>query len=224
VKKHRTAGAARVEEMLAHDQPGLFATIGELDWYSGSHRQWIDDQDLHPGNRVLEVGCATGLLASYLAGSGYSVIGLDSSADMIARAGRDHPQLEFAVGDATSLPYNDNAFDAVVAASVINVVPDAKQGLSEMHRVCTPGGTISVLVPSTGFADEDLDTLIETLGLTGFSEAALRKWHRGPPKTSRSQLETLFRSVDLEPVVTRRYLDGMLIAATAPARPNGPVS
>jgi len=211
---------ARVEELLTHDQPGLFATIGELDWYSRTHRQWIDDQDLHPGSRVLEVGCATGLLTSYLSRNGHSVIGLDSSVDMIARAGRDHPSLEFAVGDAMSLAYDDNAFDAVVAASVINVVPDATQVLSEMHRVCKPGGTISVLVPHAGFIDEDLDTLIETLGLTGFSEAALTKWHRGPPKMSRSQLEVLFRSIEIEPVVTRKYLDGMLIAATARARPD----
>ena len=217
MRKHRTAGTARVEEMLKHDQPGLFAAIGELGWYSASHRQWIDDQDLHTGSRVLEVGCATGALTSYLAEIGQRVTGLDNSADMIARAESDHPQLEFVVGDATSLPY-DSVFDAVVAASVINVVTDAKQVLSEMRRVCTPGGTVSVLVPSAGFADEDLGGLIEALDLTGFSEAAVTKWHVGPPKTSRSQLEGLFDSVDLAPITSRSYLDGMLIAATARVR------
>jgi SAM-dependent methyltransferase len=206
-----------VEEMLANDHPGLFAAIGELEWYSGSHRQWIDDQDLDAGDRVLEVGCATGALTSYLAGSGYRVIGLDNSADMISRAGSDHPQLEFVVGDATSLAYDDDAFDAVVAASVINVVDDAESVLSEMHRVCAPGGTVSVLVPSSGFANDDHDALIEALELTGFSEAALTKWHRGPPKMSRSQLEALFNGVGVVSVTTRRYLDGMLIAVSATA-------
>ena len=203
--------------MLAHDQPGLFAAIGELDWYSGSHRQWIDDQELNASDRVLEVGCATGALTSYLAASGYRVIGLDSSADMITRAANDHPLLEFVVGDATSLFYADDSFDAVVAASVVNVVPDATQVLSEMHRVCRPGGTTSVLVPSTGFTNDDHDTLIETLDLTGFSEAALTKWHRGPPKMSSPQLETLFGEAGLASVTTRRYLEGMLIAVSATA-------
>ena len=203
--------------MLAHDQPGLFAAIGELDWYSGSHRQWIDDQELNASDRVLEVGCATGALTSYLAASGYRVIGLDSSADMITRAANDHPLLEFVVGDATSLSYADDSFDAVVAASVVNVVPDATQVLSEMHRVCRPGGTTSVLVPSTGFTNDDHDTLIETLDLTGFSEAALTKWHRGPPKMSSPQLETLFGEAGLASVTTRRYLEGMLIAVSATA-------
>jgi len=213
--KKRTAGAARVEEMLAHDQPGLFAAVGELGWYSDSHRSWIDEQGFPAGSRVLEVGCATGALTSYLTGSGHHATGLDSSADMIVRAESDHPRLEFVVGDATSLPCNDDVYDAVVAASVINVVPDAEQVLSEMHRVCAPGGTISVLVPSTGFTDDDHDALIETLGLTGFSEAALTKWHAGPPKMSSPQLERLFGSAGLAPVTTRTYLNGMLVAALA---------
>lgn len=204
---------------MATSQPRLFATIGELDWYARSHRHWIDDLSLRAGDRVLEVGCATGALTTYLAESGYRVTGLDRSNGMIRRARSDHPHLDLCFGDAASLPYDDDAFDAVVAASVINVVPDVKQVLSEMHRVCTPGGTISVLVPSTDFTEEDLDTLSETLGLTGFSEAALTKWHRGPAKMSASDLETLFRSVDLQPVVTRTYLDGMLIAASAHDRP-----
>ena len=205
--------------MLKHDQPGLFAAIGELEWYSGTHRQWVDDQDLGASDRVLEVGCATGALTSYLAGNGYRVTGLDNSADMITRAANDHPGLEFVVGDATSLAYDDDVFDAVVAASVINVVHGAKQVLAEMHRVCRPGGTVSVLVPSTGFTSDDRDLLIHTLGLTGFSAAALTKWHTGPPKMSSPQLESLLDSVDLEQVTTRLYLDGMLVAASATAGP-----
>jgi ubiquinone/menaquinone biosynthesis C-methylase UbiE len=207
-----------VEALLAHDQPGLFAAIGELDWYSRSHRHWIDKQSFRAGDRVLEVGCATGALTAYLADNGFRATGLDRSSAMIARAKKDHPHVDVLVGDATLLPYDDNAFDGVVAASVINVVADAKPVLSEMHRVCAPGGTLSVLVPSATFTDEDLDVLIKTRGLTGFSQAALTKWHRSAPKTSSSQLDTLFRSVDLEPTVTRAYLDGMLIAATSTAR------
>lgn len=203
--------------MLANDQPQFFATMGELDWYSHSHRRWIDELGLSGGDAVLEIGCATGALTSYLANSGYQVTGLDRSSTMIDRARVDHPHLDLRVGDATMLPYNDDAFEAVVAASVINAVPDPEQVISEMHRVCAPGGTVSVLVPSTDFTNEDLDALIETLGLTGFSQAALTKWHQGPTKKSRTQLDALFASVDLEPVVTHTYLEGMLIATTATA-------
>jgi hypothetical protein len=88
-----------------------------------------------------------------------------------------------------------------------------------MRRVCAPGGAVSVLVPSTDFTDDGLDTLIATLGLTGFSQAALTKWHRAAPKMSRSQLNTHLLRAGLEPVVSHGYLGGMLIAATA--RPQG---
>jgi len=214
----KTSGATEVETMLAQSQPRFFATIGELDWYSGSHHRWIEELDLRSDDRVLEIGCATGILTPHLVDSGLDVTGIDRSRKMINRARRDHPGLNFHVGDATRLPYDDDTFDAVVAASVVNVVDDAKPVLSEMHRVCVPGGTVSVLVPSTSFTGEDLDVLIETRDLTGFSEAALTKWHRGPPKMGRSQLDTLLRGVGLEPGVFRSYLDGMLIAATATVR------
>jgi len=212
-------GAARVAALLAHDQPALFAEIGELDWYSGSHRSWIDDLGARAGDRVLEVGCATGALTTYLADIGCRVTGLDNSEDMIARGRDDHPDLDLVFGDATSLPYDEGSFDAVVAASVINVVPDAEQLLLEMRRVGVVGGIVSVLVPSTGFSGADLEALIEVLGVTGFSEAALTKWHTGPPKMSPSKLEGLFRSVGLELATTRRYLDGMLLAATGTILP-----
>jgi len=214
-KVDRVRGAVRLETLLAHDQPALFAAIGELDWYSGSHRHWIDDLGLRVGARVLEVGCATGALTAYLADIGCSVTGLDRSDDMIQRARIDHPHLDLLVGDATVLPYDNHAFDGVVAASVINVVPDAEAVLSEMQRVCTPGGTVSVLIPSADFFDKDLDVLVETLELRGFSEAVLSKWHRSAPKMSPGQLEYLFHGAGLESVGTSSYLEGMLLAVTA---------
>jgi ubiquinone/menaquinone biosynthesis C-methylase UbiE len=214
---NQNPGIEEVERLLADDQPGLFAAIGELDWYASSHRGWVDDLDLRPGSSVLEIGCATGTLTAYLADSECNVTGLDRSDDMIDRARNDHPGLDLLVGDATSLPHDNGAFDAVIAASVINVVPDARQVLSEMQRVCAPRGIVSVLVPSAGFTDRDLDDLIETLGVTGFSEAVLTKWHQGPTKMSRKQLETLMRSLGLESIVTHSYLDGMLTAASGTA-------
>lgn len=213
----RGLGTAAVDTLLAASRPRFFAAIAALDWYARAHEQWIDELALGDGDRVLEVGSGTGALTSQMSDCGYRVTGLDLSQAMIRRANKNHPYLDFRLGDATSLPYDDDTFDAVVAASVVNVVANAKQVLSEMRRVCKPGGIVSVLVPSTGFTDNDLNALIESLGLTGFSEAALTRWHRGPPKTSGLHLRTVLESVDLKPVGTHTYLDGMLVTATAPA-------
>ncbi len=211
----REPGTREVEAMLEESPVHFFAAIGELEWYSRTHRHWIDDLGLRVGDRVLEVGCATGTLTAYLADNGYRATGFDRSNAMIRQARNDHPDLNFSVGDAARLPYDDDTFDAVVAASVINVVSDSESVLSEMHRVCAPGGTVAVLVPSTDFTDDGFDALIESLGLEGFSRAALAKWHRSAMKMSRSHLAALLATAGLGLAVTHSYLEGMVIAATA---------
>ena len=123
---NRALGTVAVEALLATSQSRLFAAIGELDWYASSHRHWIDDQRFRAGDRFLEIGCATGTLTTDMAASGCRVTGLDRSNDMIRHARIDHPQLDLCCGDARALPFDDDVFDAVVAASVINVVPDAE--------------------------------------------------------------------------------------------------
>ena len=56
--------------MLANDQPQFFATMDDLDWYSDSHRCWIDDLELSGGDAVVEIGPATAALTAYVANSG----------------------------------------------------------------------------------------------------------------------------------------------------------
>ncbi len=211
-------GAAQVEALLAESPPRFFAALGALDWYARSHRDWLDAMDLPVGGLVLEIGCATGSLTAYLADRGHRVVGLDRSDEMIRHARDDHPHLEFQVADATSLPYDDATFDAVVAASVVNVVEDPAAVIDEMRRVTVPGGTVGILVPEAGFTDGDLDALVEELGLTGFSRAALTKWHRSARKVERSRVEELLRAAGLDRVLTRSHLAGMLVggAGTAP--------
>ncbi|MCL1593285.1 MAG: class I SAM-dependent methyltransferase [Actinomycetia bacterium] len=193
----------------------FFAALGELDWYAASHRQWVDDQKLQASDRVLEVGCATGALTAYLADGGYRVTGVDRSRSMIRRARKDHPDLDLAVADATVLPYEADTFGAVFGASLINVVPDAAVVLTEMRRVARPGGTMSVIVPIADFTDDDLDGLISELGLSGFSRAALTKWHQSATKMERSVLEELFHSVGFGQTTVRTHLGGMLVAICA---------
>lgn len=207
-----------VETLLAWSQPRFFTALGDLDWYSNSHRQWFDDLDLGDDVRVLELGCATGSLTAYIESRRWRVIGLDRSEGMIQRASKLRPEIRFVVGDGTSLAIDDGTFGAVVAASLLNVVPDAESVLSEMQRVVVPGGTVSILVPSTEFTDKDLDTLVEQLRPTGFSRAALTKWHGSARKMSGSRLQALLLGVGLQRVETRTYLGGMLVAASGIAR------
>jgi phosphatidylethanolamine/phosphatidyl-N-methylethanolamine N-methyltransferase len=100
--------------------------------------------------RILEVGVGTGLsLPMYR--SDAKVMGIDVSPEMLAKA-RERTaalklrQVESLVEmDAERLRFPDASFDSAVALYVVSVVPDPIRLLSEMRRVCRPGGDIVIL-------------------------------------------------------------------------------
>ena len=100
--------------------------------------------------RALDVGCGTGSLALALAERGGSgrVAGIDIARPYIAFA-RSRPAaaaIDFAVGDASGLPYADRRFTAALAQLSLNFVPDAARAVREMHRVVRPGGVVTAAV------------------------------------------------------------------------------
>jgi SAM-dependent methyltransferase len=108
-------------------------------------------QRVSPGGTVLDLGCATGDLARELAAGGLRVAGCDISAQMLDRAARADPagiaewvRLE---PGWRRLPFADAAFDAIVAASVLEYVSAPAAVLRECARVLRPEGTLLCTVP-----------------------------------------------------------------------------
>ena len=64
----------------------------------------------------------------------------------ITQAGIEDARAEFQIGDALSLPLDDNEMDVVVSGLVLNFVPDKAGALDEMRRIVKPGGTIAAYV------------------------------------------------------------------------------
>lgn len=101
------------------------------------------------GVRVLEVGVGSGLSLP-LYDRDKTIVGIDVSGDMLALARRRVEArrldnvVQLAQMDAEELAFQDGAFDIVVASHVMSVVPDPQRCLSEMERVCAPGGTILI--------------------------------------------------------------------------------
>jgi demethylmenaquinone methyltransferase / 2-methoxy-6-polyprenyl-1,4-benzoquinol methylase len=98
-----------------------------------------------PGDRVLDACCGTGDLAIIAARAGATVVGLDFSTEMLARARRKAPELEWVEGDLLELPFEDESFDAATVGFGVRNVADLGRALAELHRVLRVGGTVAIL-------------------------------------------------------------------------------
>jgi SAM-dependent methyltransferase len=106
------------------------------------------------GSQVLETGCGSGGVTLELAKRGAHATLLDISAASIRvgakRFARADTRGVFVQGDLFALPFRDDSFDCVWNAGVIEhfLLDQQRLALSEMVRVCRPGGRVVVLVPS----------------------------------------------------------------------------
>ena len=119
----------------------------------------FDRLGLQRGDRVLDMGCGAGRHAFEMYRRGGDVIAFDQDGDELAGvldlfgAMRDAGEVptgaeaDIKQGDALSLPFADGEFDRVVAAEVLEHIPDDTTAIAELARVLRPGGTIAVTVP-----------------------------------------------------------------------------
>ncbi len=101
------------------------------------------------GELILDLAAGTGTSSAALARSGATVTAADFSPGMIEVGRRKHPSIDFVEADATSLPFEDDRFDAVTISFGLRNVSDPKAALAEMCRVLKPGGRIVVCEFST---------------------------------------------------------------------------
>jgi ubiquinone/menaquinone biosynthesis C-methylase UbiE len=103
-----------------------------------------DFAGVEAGQRVLDVGCGSGVLTEELARrvGADSVSGVDPSPLLEACAERV-PGAELKQGAAESLPWPNDSFDAAVAQLVIHFMDDPAAGVGQMARVTRPGGVVA---------------------------------------------------------------------------------
>lgn len=161
------------ESKLYSDFAPLYDRVFGKIFYNRLERV-IEDLEIPPGAKVLEVGAGTG--TSFPAYPTHcDVTGIDLAPDMLARARQKIEEngwhhLRVMEMNALELDFPDNTFDYVMAFHVVTVVPDPIRMISEAKRVCKPGGKIVIVnhfttdVPLLGDLTEALDPITRWLG------------------------------------------------------------
>ena len=101
---------------------------------------------LGPADRVLDVGCGSGLLCRQMTQCAMNVVGIDVDKASIDEAVREtsDPAVEYIEGDVLTYPFDRESFDLVVSVAVLHHM-DAAAGLRRCADLVKPGGTVGVV-------------------------------------------------------------------------------
>jgi len=137
---------------------GSAAKWGPL-WGARS-RAWAEDEDqqvptyeeairrigITPGQRVLDIGCGTGVFLRLVAERGAVPFGLDASQALLEIARERVPEAELIVGEMEQLPYDNDTFDLVTGFNSFFFAADLVAALREAGRVAKTGAPVVIQV------------------------------------------------------------------------------
>jgi len=137
--KHRAVEAMFDRIAPRYDRLNRIISLGQDGRW---RRQTVSALRLSSGATVLDLGCGTGDLCDVVAGAGYSPVGVDFSAGMLAAA---HTRAPLARADALTLPVPDASADGVVSGFALRNFVDLDRFFRECARVLRPGGRVAAL-------------------------------------------------------------------------------
>jgi 2-polyprenyl-6-hydroxyphenyl methylase / 3-demethylubiquinone-9 3-methyltransferase len=161
---------------------------------------YLDELGDLSGRLVLDAGCGGGLVARELAAAGAEVVGIDRSLGSLGVArravrGRFRP----AQGRLERLPFAGGSFDVVVAADVLEHLPDLPAAVAELARVLAPGGSfVFDTINRTPWA-----WFVAVFGLEQVLRMVPRGTHDWRLFIRPAELDRLLRWAGLEPVELR---------------------
>jgi ubiquinone/menaquinone biosynthesis C-methylase UbiE len=100
--------------------------------------------EIGDGDRVLDVGTGTGVVAQAADEAGGRTVGIDASVGMLEVGRRERPKIGFAAAEAIDLPFRDGVFDVATGSFVLSHFRRYETALFDMMRVLRPGGRIAM--------------------------------------------------------------------------------
>ncbi len=156
--------------MNAQEYQAMFAVEDSHWWYvrlreeiTWSLRRFMEDAPRSRRVRVLDAGCGTGGLLTYLAHKdGYENTGLDLEEAGLALA-QSRGLRNLLQASVTGLPFRTDAFDAVISIDVLcHTGVDEIQALREFTRVLRPGGIVILQLPAFEWLRSEHDAAVST--------------------------------------------------------------
>ncbi len=136
-------GTANIQGELwgekAQDWTYLFEPMSKPLWVA-----MLDSAGVQDGTRFADLGCGGGGASILAAQRGAQVSGLDAAEALIAIARKRLAAGDFRVGDLELLPFDDDSFDVAFSSFSLMFVGDMGEALSEMKRVTSPEGRITI--------------------------------------------------------------------------------
>ena len=99
---------------------------------------------------ILDAGCGSGDLLSFISKLGYNVIGIDISAIALKKAHNKYPLHDFILSSIDAIPFKNDSFDAVWFSEVLEHVVDVHKSLIELRRVIKENGILIITTPYHG--------------------------------------------------------------------------
>ena len=144
---------AGIDSVAARDLAARLETRGRASDEIEARSAYLGLLGIADGERVLDVGCGSGVVTRHIAtlvGPQGHVVGVDPSGNLLtvarelAAESGVADRIEFREGHALALPFPDNAFDAVVAVTVLAHAIGGEAAVPELARVVRPGGRVGV--------------------------------------------------------------------------------
>lgn len=136
-----TQDSAARYEIWANSPCGSYALRQEEHLLQGCIAHWPRRKQ-----RLLDIGCGTGVFLEFLWSCGFDLTAVDSSPDMLTHAReRMGERVEFHVAKAEHLPFDDREFDYATIMTVLEFVDDPARVLREAARVARKGLLVTFL-------------------------------------------------------------------------------